>query len=74
LVFNRAAEKFRRQLVFQFFDAFFVRLAEEKTDHAVGEHAVNEIIDNPPQTDLAAELLERAAHGNPGAMELMASP
>jgi hypothetical protein len=69
LVFYRRAEKFRSELVFHFFDALFVGMAKEETDHAVGEDAVDEIADNAPQADFSAQLLEAGLHRSAVAVE-----
>jgi len=69
LVFYRRAEKFRSELVFHFFDALFIGMAKEETDHTVGEHAVDKITDNAPQADFSAQLLERGLHRSAVAVE-----
>ena len=43
------AEKTRGELVFHFFDTRFVGVTEKKADHAIGEHAVDESIDDGAQ-------------------------
>ena len=54
VIFHRGTEKTRGELVFHFFDTRFVGVAEKKADHAIGEHAVDEGID-----DRRAVLLRR---------------
>ena len=47
-------EKTRGKLVFHFFDTRFVGVAEKKADHAIGEHAVDEGIDDGAKFYFAA--------------------
>jgi len=57
-IFHLGAEKFRRQLIFHFLDASPVGVAEEETDHAVGEDPIDESIDNLSELCLAAQALK----------------
>ena len=54
MIFHRGTEKTRGELVFHFLDTRFVGVAEKKTDHAIGEHAVDEGIDDGAQFYFAA--------------------
>jgi len=55
---DRRAKKFRRELVFHFFDAISVRVAKEKPDHSIVEHAVDKCIYNDSEFGFAAQLFK----------------
>ncbi len=54
VIFHLRTEKTRGELIFHFFDARFIGVAKEKTDHAIGEHAVDEGIDDGAKFYFAA--------------------
>ena len=54
VIFHWRTEKTGGELVFHFFNARFVGVAEEKTDHAIGEHAIDEGIDDGAKFYFAA--------------------
>ena len=57
-ILDIGAEKFRRQLVFHFLDAGTIGVAEEETDHTVGEDPIDESIDDLSELCLAAQALK----------------
>ena len=54
MIFHWGTEKTRGELVFHFFNTRFIGVAEKKADHAIGEHAVDEGIDNGAKFYFAA--------------------
>ncbi len=54
VIFHWRTEKTGGELVLHFFNARLVGVAKEKTDHAIGEHAVDEGIDDGAKFDFAA--------------------
>jgi hypothetical protein len=58
LIRDIGAEKTGGQLKFKFFDTAPVGVAKEKSDHAIIEDAIDEMVDNLPQSALATQLVK----------------
>ena len=59
LIFDGRAKERRRQLIFHLFDAIAIGIAKKKSDHAIGKHPVDKVIDDRSQLAFAAQALEK---------------
>ncbi|HEX9786665.1 MAG TPA: hypothetical protein VGB09_01510 [Candidatus Binatia bacterium] len=57
-ILDLGAEKTGDKLVFQFLDTATVGIAKKKSDHAIGEHPIDEGVDDRTQPALAAQFFK----------------